>query len=60
MAIITYTRGARCKDCIFHKPFWYGKRKITKCLLGTGRDIPKFTDKDISLKDLVCEQWKIK
>lgn len=31
--IITWTRSARCRDCIHFKYYYKGKRKLHKCVL---------------------------
>ena len=51
--IITYP--AKCKDCIFCKSLSHAMRNYHFC---GNEDSPRKGER-ISLKDLVCEKWKI-
>lgn len=55
MAVITYTREAKCKDCKFCKSFYDGKRKKHTC---TNSESERHTA-IITLNDLVCEKWQL-
>jgi len=33
MSVITYTRPAKCKDCLNLKYLYVGKRKVHKCII---------------------------
>lgn len=50
MAIIEYTREARCKDCKYYVPApkWV---ELSIC---------KFKNKPTNRRNLVCEDWKYK
>lgn len=56
MSIMTWTRRAKCKDCFFlvaHSP--NGKTKRHYC---SNKDSKEF-NKPRTLKDLVCDKWKL-
>jgi len=55
MSIITYTRAAKCKDCKFLKPIVVGKKKIHEC----SNELSERFKKQITLKDFVCDKWKL-
>jgi hypothetical protein len=56
MSIITWTRRARCKDCFFLVAFSpNGKTKRHYC---SNRNSEQH-DKLRTLKDLVCDKWKL-
>ena len=50
MVAVTCIRDAKCKDCIFLKRKYIGKRKMHECEL---------TNKQRKLNDLVCNDWKL-
>ena len=55
MSIVTYTRAAKCSDCKFCKPFYDGKKKKhTRTNPESDRHAAVIT-----LKDLVCDKWKL-
>lgn len=55
MGITTYTRKAKCSDCKFCKMFYDGKKKKHTC---TNPESPRHAAV-ITLKDLVCDNWKL-
>ena len=55
MTIIEITRPAKCKDCAFITPTYIGKRKIHRC----SNPKSKYYQVQITLKDKVCEEWKL-
>ncbi len=55
MAVITYTRGAKCKDCSFHVSYHKGKLKRHYC---ANRLSDRFSQ-DTGLNDFVCNEWKL-
>jgi len=55
MAVITITRNAMCKDCSFCQYFCVGKRKRHKCT----NALSERYEQTITLKDLVCDKWKL-
>ena len=60
MAIITITRPAKCKDCIFLKPYKFGKMRRNIC---TNKDSERYDMNPylsrVRLNDLVCDKWKL-
>jgi hypothetical protein len=50
MAVMTWTRNAKCKDCRFLKVKYIGNKKLHECEL---------TGKHRTLNDLVCDDWKL-
>lgn len=55
MAVVTYTRPARCEDCKFIKSFYVGKKKKHTC---TNTESEMWTS-IITKKDLVCKMWEL-
>lgn len=55
MTIMTWTRQARCKDCKFLYSFRKGKLKRHAC----GNLNSEFHEKERTLNDLVCKDWKL-
>ena len=53
MTVITTTRKAKCKDCIYCTPYSKGKRKMHYC------GNPRTEITKIRLNDLVCRDWKL-
>jgi len=56
MAVITYTRAAKCKDCKFCERIKIGKQTRHKC---DNPESPRFEHPTIRLNDLVCGVWKL-
>ena len=55
MSTITYTRGAKCKDCKFLYETYKGKLKRHYC----GNKESKEYSSNRGLNDLVCDNWKL-
>ena len=55
MSIMTWTRKAKCKDCLFCKPEYLGKRKTHRC----NNNQSEYFNSQITLNDLVCDKWKL-
>lgn len=53
MSIMTWTRKAKCKDCMFLKVKYIGKRKRHICDNNQSENHLK----PITLNDLVCDKW---
>lgn len=60
MTVISITYPARCKDCIFCKPKTFGKMNRHIC---TNKESPRYNESPnlskVSLRDLVCDKWKL-
>ena len=50
MAVMTWTRNAKCKDCRFLKKKYVGEKKLYQCEL---------TGKHRFMNSLVCDNWKL-
>ena len=60
MGTITYTRKAICKDCRFCDRFKKGNLIRHRCSNPESERYGiKYTDKTITLKDLVCAKWEL-
>lgn len=55
MAVMTWTRKAKCKDCKWLKPEYLGKRKTHRCL----NPMSKYYNSQMTLNDLVCDVWEL-
>lgn len=55
MTIVTYNRSAKCKDCIFLKSEYLGRRKTHRC----NNNQSRYFNSQMTLKDLVCDKWKL-
>jgi hypothetical protein len=52
---MTWTRQARCSDCKFLKEVRIGNMKRHRC----DNEKSKFYNTQVTLKDLVCVDWKL-
>lgn len=60
MAIYSVTSAAKCKDCIYCKPKSFGKLNRNICTNEkSGRFNADPKKSMVSLKDLVCNVWKL-
>jgi hypothetical protein len=55
MTVIEITRPARCKDCIFLDRIKVGKRIRHQCI----NEMSPHAGDFITLRDLVCDNWKL-
>jgi len=55
MTVISITRAAKCKDCIFMKAKYNGKAKFHIC----SNELSNLHQKQVTLKTLVCDEWKL-
>jgi hypothetical protein len=55
MTVMTYTRNAKCKDCVYAEMIYVKLRRKHHC---TNRKSKRF-DEIITLGQFVCDEWKI-
>lgn len=60
MTVVTVTRNAKCKDCVFIKSHKFGKAKRNIC---TNPESPRYDPypplSRVALNELVCDKWKL-
>jgi hypothetical protein len=55
MSVSTYTRKAKCKDCVFIFKYYVGNKKVHKC----SNVYSERSEKHVRLNDFVCSKWSL-